>query len=197
MPAASLRVKQVESETRSVHGSTATQSEIVAALISGDEDVFETLVHRHQASVRRLALVLLGSEARAEEAAQDVFLKLWATRERIDPSRLRSLRALLLTITRNHCFSILRRRKIARFVGLDSAPEPAAPSRDLELSSVLRATMNRLSEKQRSALALRYLEGLDYETIGQIIGKKPQVARSRVHYALKAIEPHLPSELKP
>ncbi|MEO0811342.1 MAG: sigma-70 family RNA polymerase sigma factor [Myxococcota bacterium] len=162
----------------------------------GDELAFTELVDRFQVPARRLARVLLSSDSLADEAAQEVFLKLWERRQKlVDLRPPLNVKGYVLAATRNHCVSILRRRKILRFVGLDSEPASAPPP--LELRVTLAHAMGRLSESHRTVLALRFLEGLDYKEIGAVIGRKPEVARSRVHYALKAIRGHLPEELAP
>ncbi|MEO1175405.1 MAG: sigma-70 family RNA polymerase sigma factor, partial [Myxococcota bacterium] len=163
---------------------------------AGDDAAFTELVQRHQVAVRRLSQVLLASSTLADEAAQEVFLKLWEKRQRFaDMDQPLNVRAYILTIARNHCVSLLRRRKILRFVGLES--DIGTAGAPMELRVTLGSAMSKLNENQRTALALRFLEGLDYEEIGLVIGRRPEVARSRVHYALKAIRKHLPEELAP
>ena len=54
-----------------------TDSELVQGFLDGDNRAFETLVLRHQGRVYALCLRTLGSPIRAEEAAQEVFVKVY------------------------------------------------------------------------------------------------------------------------
>ncbi|MEM6533567.1 MAG: RNA polymerase sigma factor [Myxococcota bacterium] len=173
-----------------------SDSELARLASTGDELAFTRLVDRYQVSVRRLARVMLSSDAVADEVAQDIFLKLWEKRSRLaQTTPPLNVKAYIFAATRNHCVSRLRRRKILQFVGLETEPSQESPP--LELRTTLRSAMDKLNENHRTALALRYLEGLDYDEIAALIGRRPEVARSRVHYAIKAIRKHLPEELAP
>src|SRR5690242_7723176 len=68
---------------------------------------FKVLCHRHRDEIYRYALGMLGNRPDAEDAAQEVFLRLWNHLPTINPF---NLRAWLFQTTRNYCLDEMRRR---------------------------------------------------------------------------------------
>jgi RNA polymerase sigma-70 factor (ECF subfamily) len=160
---------------------------------AGDLAAFEQLVERHQDMVYGLALSILRSPEDAEEAAQDAFLKLFRARDRFEPGR--ALEPWLLRIAGNVARDRLRRRRTAWLPTVADAegeaaavnvPDPASvrTRRDHGLGSVVRQELDRLSEKVRVPLELKYLRGLSNQQIADALGislsnVKVQVARGK------------------
>src|SRR5512143_671620 len=86
-------------------------------------EAFEGLLVQYQGKVFRLAYSLTRDRARAEELAQDVFVKVWQALPRFDGRA--SLSTWLYTVTRNTCFSALRYDARRRIQPLDEARQPA------------------------------------------------------------------------
>ncbi len=120
----------------------------------------------------QVAWYILEDEAEAEDALQELFLRLWRGRDALDG--IRSPKGYCLTVLRNLCLDRIRqRRKTAR---ADETPEPEFPARQDEavdekerLAKVL-AAIKSLPERQREVLTLRTLEGLSYEEIADRTG---------------------------
>lgn len=162
---------------------------------SGDRAAFSRLVTRHQRAVRRLAETIVGDPELARDLAQETFVAAWAARERFDAGR--ALRPWLFTIARNHARSKQRWRRIRTMVGLGDASlyeAPVASDRLVadEEAQLVRAALDRLPEKFRVPLILRFVEELDYDAIAEVIGRTPSTARSRIHYGLKHLAAKLP-----
>ena len=85
---------------------------------------FERLVELYGVKVYRLAVMFLKDTNRAEEVAQDIFLKLWQALPAYDGRAAPS--TWLYTIARNTCLSALRSEAHRKTSPLDSIPEPAA-----------------------------------------------------------------------
>src|SRR5712691_3305226 len=87
----------------------APDAGLVASTLAGNEDAFTLLVERHRPRIRRVAHVLLGDWAEAEDVAQDTLLVAHATLERLrDPERFG---AWLTAITTNLAKTRLRSRR--------------------------------------------------------------------------------------
>lgn len=120
----------------------------------------------------RVAWYILEDAAEAEDAVQELFLKLWSARDVLDG--IRSPKGYGISILRNLCLDRIRRsRKLETPASL---PEPALPGRQDEavdererLAKVLDAIKS-LPERQRTVLTLRTLDGLSYEEITQRTG---------------------------
>ena len=130
---------------------------------AGDAAAFEHLLALHSRMVLRTAQRLLLNNADAEDAAQDVFLRLHGSLSKFKDDR--ALVPWLYRITVNICHDMRRRRKEA--VALEDTDEfaSAAASAEQMLSDqqrreLMRRAISRLGERERDALVLRDLEGL-------------------------------------
>jgi RNA polymerase sigma-70 factor (ECF subfamily) len=146
---------------------------------------FDGLVAAHERMVLRVAYRLLGRLEDAQDAAQEVFLRLFRNLDRIgaDP------KAWLYRVTVNVCNDHHRRRKTA--VEFDSRPHPAAdpapdPERALALEERKRLVtegLQMLPERERAAVVLRDIEGLSTAEVAGILGVEEVTVRSQVFSA--------------
>jgi RNA polymerase sigma-70 factor (ECF subfamily) len=158
---------------------------------AGDLEAFAQLVERFQTMVYGLALSILRKPEDAEEAAQDCFLKLFRARGQFDGTR--SLEPWLLRIAGNACRDKLRRRRAAELPmatsGEDITPELAdprhgGPNGRHGLDYSVQIEINRLSDKIRLPLELKYLRGMTNQQIAESLGisisnVKVQIARGK------------------
>ena len=121
----------------------------------------------------RLALRMLGDAAEAEDAIQEVLIKLWNQRDQL--GAIQNLEAWSLRLTKNYCIDKLRSRRrqteswneTINPVSWEPDPERQAESRDT--FDLIRKLMNNLPEKLRLVMQLRDIEGLSYEEITEIL----------------------------
>jgi RNA polymerase sigma-70 factor, ECF subfamily len=140
---------------------------------------FESLMLAHERQVLRVALRLLGNLEDAQDAAQEVFFRLYRHLGRIDAERV--LAAWLYRVTVNVCRDLLRKR------------HPGGPLEDLPASPVdasagerrrmLHESLKILGEKERAALVLREIEGLETSEVAAILGCSETTVRSQVSTA--------------
>lgn len=192
--------------TPSAGSQDPTDDAHMLAAAAGDARAFAALVDRHQPALRRFCRSILGDEAAARDAAQETFLRLWAGRDRYRAEG--HFVAFLFTLARNHCRSLQRRRALRAWVGLGSDEATAARSPSVDPSApdalmtherhrLVAAALDRLPEKFRTPLVLRFVDELPYEDIARVIGRTPSAARSRVHYGLIELKRRLPAEVLP
>lgn len=120
----------------------------------------------------RVAFYILESEAEAEDAVQELFLKLWRKRDGLDG--IQNPKAYAMTLLRNLCLD--RIRQVQKFTD-EEITEEAAGSYDGDasmdqkekLDKVL-AAVKSLPDKQRKVLILRTIKGLSYEEIAEKTG---------------------------
>ena len=135
---------------------------LVRAAQTGDVDAFEELVRRHQTSVYRVALRILGSSADAQDAVQETFIRAW--------------RAL-------HRIAARRTTETLDEVEPEGGPDPAdSAERRERLRAVTHAIAN-LPPEQRAALVLREFEGLSYQEVADILGAGLPAIKTRIHRA--------------
>jgi RNA polymerase sigma-70 factor (sigma-E family) len=148
---------------------------------------------RYQAELVRLALLLVGDQATAEDVVQDVFARLHARRALgpSDADALPYVRAAVL----NGCRSQLRRRAVARrFAGahdgrLENVTQDSAEQelmRSEERAQIL-AALAALPFRRREVLILRYYLGLSVAEIAQVLGISPGTVKSSAARGLAAL----------
>lgn len=120
----------------------------------------------------QIAHYILEDDAEAEDAVQELYLKLWTGRDALEG--IRNPKGYGITVLRNLCLDRIRRR--SRCVTPPELPEPALPGRQDEavdgrerLAKVLDAIKS-LPDRQRNVLTLKVLDGLSYEEISERTG---------------------------
>ncbi len=187
---------------------------LMVAFQLGDESAFRSLFEKHGRAMVGFCNHFVRDGARAEELAQDVFLKLHRSAARYRPTA--RFKTFLYRIASNHCLNELRRgehaarREVERGEGA-SQGEPADPDalagdspnpEELLLASALgravQELLAQLPEKQRAAFVLARLEGLAYEEIADVLETTVPAVKSLVHRATvaatAALAPYLPAK---
>ena len=137
----------------------------------------------------RVAFYILEDEAEAEDAVQELFLKLWSGRDALDG--IRNPKGYGIRVLRNLCLDRIRRsRKMETPAVL---PEPEWPGRQDEavdekerLAKVLDAIKS-LPDRQREVLTLRTLDGLSDEEIAERTGMNQLTLRVVLSQARRKI----------
>jgi RNA polymerase sigma-70 factor (ECF subfamily) len=175
--------------------------EWMARIRGGDMEAFRCLVEAHQARVIGTISKMLGSDAEAEDLAQQVFIRVWKSAPRYRPTA--KFTTWLFRITRNLVFNELRRKR--HFVDqADEMPEPAErrdqePDKILmegELQSAIQNAIDRLPESQRLAIILRRYEGMAYEEIAAVMGTTVPAVKSILFRARAELRERLEKFLK-
>jgi RNA polymerase sigma factor (sigma-70 family) len=146
------------------------------------EEQFAALFRRERDPMLRLAVLLVGSRAVAEEIVQDAFV---VTSERW--SNVVNHGAYLRTCVVNGCRMTLRRRATEARINV-YLPEGVDPPTEL---IDLRDALARLSERQRIAIVLRYFLDLPDAEIAQVLGAREATVRSLVRRALRVLAKEL------
>lgn len=156
----------------------------LAAAKAGDLDAFDRILVRHEAMVLRTSYRLLGNREDAQDAAQEVFLKLYRNLRRIDETR--ALAPWLYRVTVNECRDLRRRHREAP---LEDAPEPVAHDQTTERivreeqRAMVARSLRCLSPKERAAVVLRDIEGLPASEVAKAIGASEATVRSHLSAA--------------
>jgi len=142
----------------------------------------------------KVAFYILESQAEAEDAVQDLMIKLWNSRDKLD--EVANLKGYALTLMKNHCLDILRKasHKIQK---VEIPPDEMSPGQadsevmaKEELERVQRA-IEKLPESQRKVLQMKTIEGLTYEEIEKKTGMSNLTLRVLLSTARKTIKKSL------
>lgn len=166
---------------------------LIEAALNGDTDSFEMIIRTHSRKLFAVAYAILQDASEAEDIVQETFVRAWNRRRWMrDPEKFP---AWLTTVARNRSCDILRRR---RTVPLDEdaplpemadvhAPCPDNPMAADDMRLQMRAALGQLPEQHRTALTLRYLEGMDYLSIERAMGLTNGALRGILGRALAAM----------
>ena len=150
---------------------------------NGDQEAFRELILEYQSRVAGVIARMAGSSSDAEELTHEVFVRVWRSAHRYQPSA--KLSTWLLTIARNLVLNEIRYRQrhptisrdIVREDGQypeDSTPDttsvpPDAALLESELQQAIDEALQQLPENQRTALVLQRFEALSYEEIATLL----------------------------
>lgn len=144
-------------------------------------------------SLYRVAYYLLESQADAEDAVQDLYIKLWNSRDTLDA--VHNPGAYCITLMRNLCIDRIRkasRRVTAELKGDVSADVCADDSLIYkEQLGRIRKAMEKLPKSQRTVLEMKTMQGLSYEEIQEKTGLGYTSLRVLLSNARKAIKRQL------
>jgi RNA polymerase sigma-70 factor (sigma-E family) len=158
-----------------------------------DESAMTVLVQREWMPLIRLATLLLGDRASAEDVVQESCEAVWRARPMVTgPDHLAGY---LRTAVVNRARSAGRRRGTARRL-LAQLERPTAPPADAQLLADedqrrLLAALDRLTPRQREVLVLRYWARLREGEIAETLGIAPGTVKSTAHQALQALHKSL------
>ena len=142
----------------------------------------------------RMAKRLLVSREEAEDATQEILLKLWSKNESME--QYKSVEAFAMTMTKNFCLDRLKSKQAGnlKLVHSNYRDETVSVQRQLEAQdsvSWVERIMQELPEQQKMVLQLRDVEDYDYDEIAQMLDMKPTAVRVTLSRARKTVREKL------
>jgi RNA polymerase sigma-70 factor (ECF subfamily) len=170
-----------------------SEEELIERVLAGDATAWPSLVYAHQEAVFRLAYLLLGDAAEAEDVAQETMVRAGRALGRFDRSR--PLRPWLLQIARNQSANRKRsaRRRLAALQRwwANKSPEPDTIAQIDAGAADLHLAVNQLSQADQEVIYLRYFIELTVDETAQALGVAPGTVKSRLARALQRLRPLL------
>jgi len=164
----------------------------------GDTSAFEEIVFKYQDRIYNLCRHMLQNAHDAEDAAQDVFVKAYQNLNRFKPEA--SLLTWLYRIAINTCIdyrrkpffeSLFKTSKEGDVFAVDQLADSPSPERLYEskqISHAIQLALGRLSEKLRTVIVLKEIEGLSYEEIAAILKVSIGTVKSRISRAREELK---------
>jgi RNA polymerase sigma-70 factor (ECF subfamily) len=177
----------------------ATDVELVRGALTGSEHAFRDIVLRYQRPVFGLIVRVVRDPGRAEELAQDTFVKAFRALHSYDVQRKFS--AWLLTIAHHVAIDEVRKGALGT-VSLDELTDPDGPPIDFadprsatpavlaeraELAIALKTAIGKLRPEYREIVTLRYAQELEYDEIADIMGLPLGTVKSSLFRARKEL----------
>lgn len=171
---------------------TATDAELVASSLSGDEGSFAILLERHLPMVYKFVYRYVANGDDANDITQEVFIKVWKHLKRFDTGK--NFRTWVLTIAKNTALDFIKKKKPLLFSKIEEgdgdldaflAPYvegPEIPDQILERKHSkedLEQALQKLSPSYRAVLTLRYQEHLKFREIAEVLQESIDTVKSK------------------
>ena len=159
-----------------------------------DQQAFIQLIQPFQSKLFRVAKRLLLSQEEAEDATQEVLVRLWTKKQELP--RYQSVEALAVTMTKNYCLDQLKAKR-SQHLRVDEVKLTGSASnleREIEARDQLRQVeqcIDSLPEQQRLILQLREIEQMEFEEIAQQLNMNETAIRVALSRARKALREKL------
>lgn len=166
---------------------SASDEALLAGFGTGDPVAAAAFIRRYQRRLYGLALLVVGDEGRAEEVAQEAFVRAWRHAAAYDP-RKGSVATWLLAITRNLAIDAVRVQRarpsevgdVAELSVVADDPDPGDLAELGAEVARVRAALGALPVEQRRAVLLAALHGLTAREIGEREGVPLGTAKTRI-----------------
>ncbi len=143
---------------------------------------FNEYVLQQSRTLYGFAYRILHNQEEAEDAVQEVLIKLWKMGDRLE--NYTSIDALATTMTKNYCIDQIRKQKHAADGSYDinnyqlkTSPSPQDQMEHAESDAIVHRLIGDLDEKYRLVIELRDIEGLSYEEIAAKTGQNINTIR--------------------
>jgi RNA polymerase sigma-70 factor (ECF subfamily) len=188
-------------------GPVASDAELVLRAKEGAGEAFGELVRRHEGAMLAIARAYFVSEADAQDAVQEAFLKAFRALHGLDKNH--SFAGWLASITAHTCVDTLRARSdrvsladyatTAQLRPRLGQPQltPATLASKGEEAQNLWIAIGRLPEAQRIVVLLRYMEHMTLQRIADYLGVPVSTVRGRLYEATRALRKMLKTRLRP
>jgi len=169
---------------------TLSDVAIVELVLSGDQNIFSTLVERYKDAVQNLAYRMLGNITEAEDITQETFVRAYT--QLATYKSVHKFSTWLLSIASHLAIDQLRRR---RFLALpledvpflewivDAGVSPEQSALQGEQQDEIQIYLQRLPGKYRAVIVLRYWYDFSYEEIANALKLTPALVKARLHRA--------------
>ena len=145
-------------------------AELIARCAIRDRSAFRTLYERTSAKLFGVTLRILKDRSEAEEAIQEVYVKIWQRADRYVVGNTSPI-SWLVAVARNHSLDILRaRRPVSDDIDValeipDSGPSPEKATQDNEEKGQIEYCLDTLEPERAEAVRGAYLDGYSYEEL--------------------------------
>src|SRR5271154_3734565 len=176
----------------------------------GDQQAVVELVDRFQHELMGFFYHLSWDQLVAEEMVQDVFVNVYRSRSRYQPTA--RVRTFLYRIAHNLWIDHMRRQKhhlsldaemgerslrLSDVLKAPSGEDPDAANRDETIRSRIQESLNGLPEGQREVFVLANNHGMKYQEISEVLGIPEGTVKSRMHNAVRTLRDDLQDLVEP
>lgn len=162
----------------------------------GDERAFRSLYDHYAGKVFAMAYSYLKSPMEAQDAVQEIFLRIWEKKSGL--AAVKNTGAWIHVLTRNHLINTLQKKIPLVLTGdvqyNNEQPGPQLPSRQLdlkELSEMIVEAVSKLPPRQQQVYRMSREQGASLQEIADELGISYNTVREHMSYAIKSIRSFL------
>jgi RNA polymerase sigma-70 factor, ECF subfamily len=177
-----------------------TDNELIIILNSGQNpEVYQEIVYRYQRKLFTYLYRLVGNREESEDLLQNVFVKVYKNSRQFDVERKFS--SWIYRIAHNEGVNFLKRRDKKRFISWDDIVtskdkletqsdevSPLGAWIDKEIQEEVQCALNKLPDKYKQVLTLRYFSDKSYDEISRILDKPVNTVGTLLNRAKKKLE---------
>lgn len=173
---------------------------LMQAVAAGEEEAVADLYDRFGPLVYKVSRQILPSRSEAEDAVQEVFVRLWQSADRFDPRRAKLVTWVML-IARRHLIDRLRRRATRptstdqpSWREQDTEPTPAQRMMDQDRNAELHRRIAELPDLQREVIERAYLQGFTLREVSEQMDTPLGTVKSALSRGLARLREKSPTD---
>ena len=182
-------------------GNNKSNTELVKLLKKGDMVAFNAIYNKYCYKLHEFVFMYLKQEEDAEEIVQEVFVKIWESRNKLDVYS--SFEAFLFTIAYNATISLLRKRVsenksreyLKSLQQIDAAEQVIDEIQFKELDQKVQSLLEQLTPRQKEIYLLSREDGLTHKEIAGKLNISESTVNNHLVTTLKYLKSHIDSSL--
>lgn len=162
---------------------------LVRRVLAGETSAYAGLVERYRARLASYAVRMLGTQADAEDALQETFIRGYRSLARCEPERFRYwLFGILINRCRTYASQRAKRQGVLTNVDfVAGSPAPVTHEDEQGWRQTINYALEQLPADQREAFLLKHVEDLSYEEMQELTGARIPALKMRVFRAREAL----------
>ena len=180
---------------REIHKNNLTDSELTEGIRTGEAGAFENLFRKYCQTLIHFSRRYVQDTQIAEGLVQDVFLKIWQSRENLDPGS--NIKSYLFTSVKNQALKHLRHAKV-EFQGEENitmydepVKTPEEKFNESEIAAAVHRAIEKLPESRRQIFKMSRYDGLTYSEIAEVQNISIKTVETQMGRALKFLRESL------
>ena len=189
-------INGVKDTAKAVTPSQSKVARLIRKAISGDCEAFGELYSTFLDRIYRYVFYQVKNKMTAEDITEEVFIKAWKAIGSCK-GKEKTFSAWLYRIAHNSVIDMFRQREKEQSIDMDTIAELSNPELELEKETNRHELLNEIAElppNQKQVIILKFIEGLDNDEIGQIMGKNQGAVRILQMRALNKLRDRLSQE---
>ncbi|OCZ49828.1 RNA polymerase sigma factor [Dehalobacter sp. TeCB1] len=163
--------------------------ELIRRCQHGEKAAFQELISKYHPYVFKFLVKLTGNDQLAEDLTQDIFIKVIRSIDKFEIAGKARFSTYIITMSKNIYIDYLRKEK--RSIPIDPLEydfinDKSVPGFEDSVVNKIYSTdimdqIEKLTEEQKMAIKLKYIEGLTLKEIGEMLNVEPKTVKSRIH----------------